>query len=66
MKNLMTSLKVMWLTAGAGAFLMQGGCLTDNFWAEKWSEIVNRSIIAAINVGLGIGTAGLPGGAYQI
>lgn len=31
------------------AVLFSGGCLPDNFWADKWGEIINRSIFGAIN-----------------
>jgi hypothetical protein len=37
---------LLWLSVGGIA--LQGACLTDNFWAEKWSEIVNRGIIGVI------------------
>jgi hypothetical protein len=29
-----------------------GGCLPDNFWADKAGEIVNGLIIGALNLGL--------------
>lgn len=51
---------------GVGGMLLQGACLTDNFWAEKWSEIVNGSIIAVLNGILGATTGGIPGGPIQI
>jgi hypothetical protein len=34
------------LTIGAG------GCLPDNFWADKWGEIVNGLIVGAINLAI--------------
>ena len=33
----------------AGSMLLQGACLADNFWVDKWGEIVNRSIIMGIS-----------------
>jgi hypothetical protein len=32
--------------------LFQGSCLPDNFWADKWGEVVNRSIFGVINTAL--------------
>lgn len=32
--------------------LFQGSCLPDNFWADKFGEIVNRGIFGAINAAL--------------
>ena len=32
--------------------LLQNGCLVENFWAEKFSEVVNRSIFLILNIGL--------------
>jgi hypothetical protein len=40
------------LLAGTTGLLFAGGCLTDNFWADKWSEIVNRGIFGIINAAL--------------
>ncbi len=33
-----------------GSMLMGSSCLPENFWAEKWGEIVNRSIISLIQL----------------
>ena len=30
--------------------LLGGGCLPDNFWANKWGEIVNGIIIGGVNL----------------
>lgn len=35
------------VTAGA---MFSGSCLPDNFWVDKWAEIVNGSIIGVINL----------------
>ncbi|NLX22026.1 MAG: hypothetical protein GXY55_10230 [Phycisphaerae bacterium] len=40
-------LKVMSMLA-TGSVLMGSSCLPDNFWAAKWGEIVNRTVIFAI------------------
>lgn len=32
------------------------GCLPDNFWSDKWGEVVNRGIFGAINLALGAAT----------
>jgi hypothetical protein len=39
-----------WATLAFGGALFSGGCLPDNFWADKGAEIVNRSIFAVINL----------------
>lgn len=44
------------LVLSAVALLGNTGCLTDNFWAEKWSEVVNRGIFGAINAAIGAAT----------
>jgi hypothetical protein len=44
--------KLLIVSTTAGV-LWHGSCLTDNFWAEKWSEIVNRSIFGIINAAIG-------------
>jgi hypothetical protein len=41
-----------WATLTFGGALFAGGCLPDNFWADKGAEIVNRSIFAVINLAL--------------
>ncbi|GMU23151.1 MAG: hypothetical protein AMXMBFR13_32340 [Phycisphaerae bacterium] len=39
-----------WMTlAAGGAMLFGGGCLVDDFWVNKWSELVNRAIFGVIN-----------------
>lgn len=43
-----------WMTyMAAGSVLLQGTCLPDNFWVDKWGEIVNRGIITGITTVLG-------------
>ena len=40
--------KLMFLvTAGA---MFSGSCLPEDFWVNKWGEIVNGSIIGVINL----------------
>jgi len=48
----MSKMMRLMLIASAAGLLFHGGCLVDNFWAEKWSEIINRSIFGIINAGL--------------
>lgn len=36
--------------------LANAGCLPDNFWADKWGEIINRGIFGVINAALGAAT----------
>jgi hypothetical protein len=40
------------LLASAAGMLFHGSCLVDNFWVDKWSEIINRGIFGLINAGL--------------
>lgn len=48
-----------WLVlAIATTAVFSGGCLPDNFWIDKWAEIVNGGIIAVINAGLAAATDG--------
>lgn len=32
-----------------GGTVMTGGCLPENFWAAKWGEVLNRTIIWGIS-----------------
>lgn len=41
-------LKLLIISTAAG-IVWGGGCLVDNFWVDKWSEIVNRAIFGVIN-----------------
>jgi len=54
-------LKLMTLLAVGGS-MMATSCLPENFWVGKWGEIVNGTIISAINVALGA----VSGGGFQI
>ncbi len=36
----------------AGGVVWGGGCLPDNFWVDKWAEVINRAIFGAINAAL--------------
>jgi hypothetical protein len=51
MQKTYQSLKLLMISLAAGA-VWGGGCVTDNFWVDKWSEIVNRLIFGVINAGL--------------
>ena len=51
MKTVYRNLKLMAIASAAG-FVWGGSCLVENFWADKWSEIVNRAIFGAINAAL--------------
>jgi hypothetical protein len=44
-------LKLLMISLSAGV-VWGGGCLVDDFWATKFSEIVNRLIFGVINAGL--------------
>jgi hypothetical protein len=48
----MSKMMRLMLLASTAGLLLTGSCLTDNFWADKWSEIVNRSIFGIINAAL--------------
>jgi hypothetical protein len=50
------------LIASVGSVALFSGCLTDNFWAEKVSEILNLTIISAADALIG----GLTGGAINL
>jgi hypothetical protein len=41
-----------------GMMLAGGGCLPENFWADKAGELVNRGIFGVINAVLGAVTNG--------
>ena len=45
-------MKLLAISAAAG-ILWGGGCLVEDFWVNKWSEVVNRLIFGAINAALG-------------
>ena len=47
----MRSLKAM-AAAGMAILVFAGGCLPDNFWADKSAEIWNGIIIALVNMAL--------------
>jgi hypothetical protein len=48
-----------WLALVAlGGMLWTTGCLPENFWADKWGEILNSSIFAGINLALNAATNG--------
>jgi hypothetical protein len=50
MKKLTRTFKLVGLwTMGAG-LLAAGGCLPNNFWADKAGEITNGLIIGALNL----------------
>jgi len=38
-----------WSTILTAGVLFSGSCLPDNFWADKWGEVVNRGIFGVIN-----------------
>jgi hypothetical protein len=42
--------------ASAVILLGNAGCLPENFWADKWGEVVNRSIFGVINAAIGAAT----------
>lgn len=52
MKRLAHTVKLLALSATGILWLGTGGCLPDNFWADKVGEIANGLIIGAINLGL--------------
>ncbi len=51
MRRISRAMKLFSLTA-AGTMMagFGGGCLTDNFWADKSAEIANGLIISALNL----------------
>jgi hypothetical protein len=51
----MSRFQKMLLVATTAGLLFSGGCLVDNFWANKFSEIVNRGIFGIINNALAAG-----------
>lgn len=58
-------MKRSWLRPSAvvlavAILILAAGCddLPPNFWANKWGEIINRSIFGIINAALGIATGG--------
>ena len=46
--------KLLAISASAGV-VWSSSCFPDNFWADKWAEIVNRAIFGVINAALGQG-----------
>ena len=50
--NRFTRMLVISTTAG---MLFASSCLVDNFWANKFSEIINRGIFGVINNALAAG-----------
>lgn len=38
------------LLVATGGLVLAAGCLPSNFWADKWGEIVNRSIFFVLNL----------------
>ena len=48
----MSKMMKLMLIASTAGMLLGSGCLVDNFWADKWSEIINRGIFGIINAGL--------------
>lgn len=58
MKNLYRTM--YWLATGS--LVLTGACLPDNFWADKWGEVLNGGIISTINLILGA----ISGGNFQI
>ena len=55
-------LGVVLVSVSLMVLLGNAGCLPDNFWSDKWGEVVNRSIFGAMNAAIGAFT----GGAIQI
>lgn len=50
MKRFGRSLKIAAVSLTGVAWLGFGGCLPENFWADKWGEIVNGIIISGVNI----------------
>ncbi len=45
----MSRIGKLFLLASTGVSMAIGGCLPDNFWADKWGEIVNGQIIDLVD-----------------
>ena len=52
MRRLSRTAKLLSVPIMASALAGAGGCVGDNFWANKVDEIANGLIIAAINLAL--------------
>ena len=55
----MSKMSRVFLMLSAGGMMFAGGCLPNNFWGDKWGEIVNTVIMDFVNTTLIDGIGGI-------
>ena len=59
MRNRMARWMKTTATVSTGFVILGGGCVADNFWIDKSSEIINRAIFGVINAVLAAAGTGI-------